>query len=145
MIEVCAAMGLTNFHRIEEIVEVNKTNYLRYSDVLNTLPGLSLVPVSETEKSNYQYVVLTLGEECHVSRDELVDTLHAENVLARKYFWPGCHKMSPYRELFPHAGLMLPVTERVADQVIVLPTGTSVSAGDIEVIGSIIRERVAGK
>ena len=55
----------------------------------------------------------------------IVAALHAENVLARKYFWPGCHGMKPYQELFPHAGLMLRNTERVANRVIVLPSGTS--------------------
>ena len=24
------------------------------------------------------------------SRDQIVEALHAENVLARRYFWPGC-------------------------------------------------------
>ncbi len=41
----------------------------------------------------------------------LVRVLHAENVLARRYFYPGCHEMEPYRSYFPHAGLVLPETE----------------------------------
>jgi dTDP-4-amino-4,6-dideoxygalactose transaminase len=55
-----------------------------------------------------------------------VAALHKENVIARKYFWPGCHKMEPYRSLQPNAGLLLPETERVAAKVIVLPTGQEV-------------------
>jgi dTDP-4-amino-4,6-dideoxygalactose transaminase len=58
--------------------------------------------------------------------------------LARKYFWPGCHKMKPYRDLFPHAGLLLPNTLAVASRVIVLPTGPSLSEADIETICRII-------
>ena len=30
-------------------------------------------------------------------RDDLVAALHAENVLARRYFYPGCHRLEPYR------------------------------------------------
>ena len=65
--------------------------------------------------------------------------LQAENVLARKYFWPGCHRMEPYRSLYPHARLLLPETERVAARVLVLPTGTGVDAAAIETIGGLLR------
>jgi len=67
------------------------------------------------------------------------NTLRAENILARRYFWPGCHKMEPYRSLFPHAGLLLPATEAVAASVIVLPTGQTMDAQKIAVVGQVIR------
>jgi hypothetical protein len=68
-----------------------------------------------------------------------VSALWAENVIARKYFWPGCHKMEPYRSLYPHAGLLLPVTQRVAERVLLLPTGTTVSAEAVKTICGIVR------
>jgi dTDP-4-amino-4,6-dideoxygalactose transaminase len=74
-----------------------------------------------------------------LSRDEFIRVLHAENVLARKYFWPGCHRMEPYRSLYPYAGMFLPETERVAAQVIVLPTGTSMGEAQIATVCGIIR------
>lgn len=73
-----------------------------------------------------------------VSRDDLVRVLHAENVLARKYFWPGVHRMEPYRSLFPHSHLLLQNTERVAATIIVLPTGTAVGPDDVGKICSIV-------
>ena len=78
-----------------------------------------------------------------LSRDRLIQTLHAENVLARRYFFPGCHRMEPYRSYFPHASLLLPNTEKVASQVLVLPTGTAVSVDEITAICRIIRLAVA--
>ena len=51
--------------------------------------------------------------------------------------------MEPYRDLYPHAGLLLPQTERVAARVIVLPTGTAVSPEDIRVVGRLLTEAVA--
>ena len=39
--------------------------------------------------------------------------------------------MEPYRSFFPHAGLLLPETERVASRVLVLPTGTAVGEAEI--------------
>jgi dTDP-4-amino-4,6-dideoxygalactose transaminase len=64
---------------------------------------------------------------------------HAENVLARRYFYPACHRMEPYRSLFPHAGLLLTRTERLTERVLSLPTGTAIGAEDAEVVAGLLR------
>jgi len=142
MIEVCAAMGLTNLDSLDATVATNRRNYEAYVAALDGLPGLRVLPHDLDERGNYQYVVVTVGPECPVSRDDLVDALNRENVLARRYFWPGCHRMQPYRDLYPHAGLVLPQTERVAAEVMVLPTGTAVTEADIDVIAGLLRHRI---
>jgi dTDP-4-amino-4,6-dideoxygalactose transaminase len=65
--------------------------------------------------------------------------LWSEIVRARRYFYPGCHRMEPYRSYFPHAGLLLPETERLAARVLVLPTGTAVGSSEIRTICEIVR------
>ena len=135
MSEINAAMGLVNLDSLEEFVAINKRNYGSYKAGIELIEGLNLIPFDETEKCNYQYVVVELGDEYPLSRNELIEKLHVNNVLARRYFWPGCHRMEPYRSL-PNADLMLPVTEAVADRLIVLPTGTAVSRGGIKKICS---------
>lgn len=147
MTEICAAMGLVNLDAVETVIAANRANHKAYRDALAGIPGISLLPYDESEKNNYQYVVVEVDESCPVGRDALVDILQAENVKARKYFWPGCHKMQPYRDLQPHAGLLLPNTEHVAERVIVLPTGTAVERATIEQIDKIIRNAtcLAGK
>ena len=64
--------------------------------------------------------------------------------MARKYFWPGCHRMQPYRDLFPHAGLVLPHTVGVAERVVVLPTGPGLPDGAISKITGVIRRLASG-
>lgn len=139
MVEVCAAMGLTNLEYIDTVIDANRRNYQAYREGIESIEGLNLYRYDEGEHNNYQYVILEVGEGFPASRDEIVATLHAENILARKYFWPGCHGMKPYRELFPHARLMLLNTEKVANRVIVLPTGTTIDAQHIQVIIDVLR------
>lgn len=140
MTEACAAMGLTCLEGIGEVIEVNRRNHAAYAEGLAGLPGVKLVRYDDAERNNHQYVVVEVDDTVTgLSRDVLVRVLHAENVLARKYFWPGVHRMEPYRSLFPHAGLLLPETERIAPRVIVLPTGTAVSVDDVGVICGLIR------
>jgi dTDP-4-amino-4,6-dideoxygalactose transaminase len=94
----------------------------------------------ETELCNYQYVIVEIDEGlAGISRDDLVKLLHTENVLARRYFYPGCHQMEPYRSKFPHARQLLVETEKVVHRVMSLPTGTAVSTNDIQEICAIIR------
>ena len=140
MSEVCAAMGLTGLESLDEFVEHNRRNYRQYRRELAGLPGIRMLAWNESERCNYQYVVAEIEEELtEISRDELVRTLHAENILARRYFYPGCHRMEPYRSFFPHAGLMLPATERVAQRLLVLPTGTTIGESEISGICAVIR------
>lgn len=144
MIEVAAAMGLVNLDAIDNVIEANRRNYQAYRQGLAGLAGINLLGFDEKERNNYQYVVMEVGEYCPVSRDQIIQALHAENILARKYFWPGCHNMKPYRELYPYAGLLLPNTQKVADRVVVLPTGTTMDGAMVKTVASVIRVLVEG-
>lgn len=140
MSEVSAAMGLTSLESIEEFVAVNYRNYRQYHDELANLPGIELMSYDETEKCNFQYVILEIDPlRTGLSRDRLIEIFHAENVLARRYFFPGCHRAEPYRTLFPDVSERLPVTERIVQRVVSLPTGTAVGPAEVSTICSILR------
>jgi dTDP-4-amino-4,6-dideoxygalactose transaminase len=144
MSEVSAAMGLTSLESIDEFIEINYRNYNTYKKELDNLPGISLFQYSEIEKCTYQYIVLEIDEStAQISRDKLNNILHDNNVISRKYFHPGCHRMEPYRSYFPHAGLLLPETEKLTDKVLILPTGTAIDETQIQAITKIIRDAVS--
>jgi dTDP-4-amino-4,6-dideoxygalactose transaminase len=144
MSEIAAAMGLTSLESMNEFIAVNRRNYKSYRLALKDLPGVSVFTYREAVRNNFQYVVLTVDESvAGVSRDRLVGALVAENVIARRYFYPGCHRMEPYRTLFPKAGRNLPVTEKLCASVLVLPTGTAVGPAEIDMIANIIRIMLA--
>ena len=129
---------------MEEVIAVNRRNYYSYRKGLEGLPGISVTSYAATERNNYQYIVVEVDPALSLlNRDELVAVLASENVLARKYFWPGCHRMEPYRSLQPHANLLLPETERIAPRVMVLPTGQSVSNEAVDVVCRLLRDSLA--
>ncbi len=138
MTEICAAMGMVNLDAIDSVIDANRRNYDAYQEALSGLQDLSLLRFDQSEHQNYQYVVMEVDGGCRVSRDQIVDALHAENVIARRYFWPSCHNMVPYSELFPDAGEQLPNTQIVADRVVVLPTGTTMNEEMVRTVVSII-------
>lgn len=140
MNEASAAMGLTSLEDIEQFIEANHRNYAEYRRCLEGIPGINLLGYDENEKNNFQYVVIEIdSHEAGLDRDELLSVLQAENVMARRYFYPGCHRMEPYRSLFPNASLWLSETEKKALRVICLPNGTAVRRKDVRAICGLIR------
>ncbi|HKS50128.1 MAG TPA: dTDP-4-dehydro-6-deoxyglucose aminotransferase [Amycolatopsis sp.] len=136
MAEVAAAMGLTSLDTFADSVAHNEANYDLYRAELAGLPGVRVIGYDRQERNNFHYLVLELdGKITRLHRDVLLDVLRAENVMAQRYFAPGCHEMPPFRG--EPAGT-LPHTERIADRVLALPTGPSVTREDIRRICDVV-------
>lgn len=140
MNEISAAMGLTSLESFDEFVLVNERNYRIYRRELEELQGVKLVEYDEGRRNNYHYIVAEVNEErAGISRDDLMQVLHNEGIKARRYFYPGCHQMQPYKAEQPYAYLLLPNTERLAKRVLSLPTGTAISTDDVKRICDVIK------
>jgi dTDP-4-amino-4,6-dideoxygalactose transaminase len=140
MTEPSAAMGLTSLESIADFVAHNSQNFAHYGAGIDNIPGLSLIRFETSEKCNFQYVVVEVDQvEFGMTRDDVIQILHAENVRARRYFYPGVHRMEPYRSHYPNSRLWLPETERLAGKVMCLPTGTSVPTTQVAQITSLLQ------
>ena len=139
MAEISAAMGLTLLEKLEEVIETNLQHYKSYQQEFSALDGVKVFRYNASERNNYQYIVLEVDEEkTGINRDTIVKILHAENILVRRYFYPGCHEMEPYRSYYPAAGLLLPNTNKLTRRVMALPTGTAVSGDAVTKICSLV-------
>lgn len=136
--EINAAMGLVNLAALPRFVAANRKRFENYARALDGISGIRLLRYDDSEQPNFQYVVIEVEAGAEV-RDRILAALCAENILARRYFWPGCHGMKPYRDLYPHAHLLLPQTERMAGQVLVLPTGETLPEGAEQLVADVIR------
>jgi dTDP-4-amino-4,6-dideoxygalactose transaminase len=142
--EFAAAVGLTSLDSMDEFLAANERNQLHYRQALNGVSGVDLIDYDEAEKNNFQYVVAEVDDQrSPLSRDQWLQVLHAENVLARRYFYPGVHRMEPYISREPGAVRRLPMTETVLRRVLVLPGGTAVGEREIETIGNIFHDAAA--
>lgn len=141
MCEVNAAMGLSVFARLDEILAHNEQNYLAYRDQLADLPGVRLFSYDHLKKSNWQYIVLEINEqEFGRSRDQVFEALLVQDIRARRYFYPGCHEMEPYRSMKCNSDRQLENTQRICHEVLCLPTGTAVSQESVRRICEAIKK-----
>jgi dTDP-4-amino-4,6-dideoxygalactose transaminase len=140
MNEVSAAMGISTLEVRADILDHNLSVYKAYLRQLEGVEGLSIVQYDSFNDPNYHYIVIEIDEAVTgVSRDDVYEILHAENVLARRYFYPGCHRMEPYASNPIYAGESLPHTEIVSERVLVLTTGTAITTIDAELICELIK------
>ena len=140
MCEFAAAVGLTSLECREQFLECNRDNYAAYQRVLADAVGFELLAVDDSQQHNRQYIVVDVDARAvGVTRDDVLSVLHAENVMAKRYFFPGCHRLEPFQRLAGRVRQPLSHTERLCERLIQLPTGTAVDETKIERIGMLLK------
>lgn len=137
MSELHAAYGLASLAKSPQNQTHLAHNYQVYRDALKDIPDFKLMTYPAEERRNFQYIVLECQIESAFTRDQWVHILHKENVIARRYFFPGCHRLEPY---CTQSRVQLPVTEALSERVMVLPTGTQMTEHDIQILTAFLSE-----
>ncbi len=144
MHEVSAVMGITSLESAPEFIKRNYENYQTYRKLLTCIPGVSLQNYDKRERNNYQYIIAEIDETAAgFTRDALIGFLHSHNVFVRRYFYPGCHLMEPYRSLSASSSPPLRNlinTEKLCKRIISFPNGMAVVPAKIEQIVELIFE-----
>ncbi len=139
MAEVNAAMGLTNLEALPSFIEQNFQNYCTYKKTLSGIPGIKLIEHKQHEACNYHYIIVEVDAALYgAERDALKDFLSEYDVLARRYFYPGCHRMEPYKTLYPNAHRHLENTERFSERMLALPNGMQINQEQVAWLCSLI-------
>jgi dTDP-4-amino-4,6-dideoxygalactose transaminase len=133
--EAHAAMGLSITDHLDDLLDRNAATWVHYAEALSNQPALRLLPMRDGYGSNYQYVVCEVIKNAPLTRDQLLNVLWQENVRARRYFFPGCHRTHPYLQRRQRA---LPVTELLSETVLVLPAGASMTKSQIDDVVALI-------
>jgi dTDP-4-amino-4,6-dideoxygalactose transaminase len=140
MPEASAAMGLVSLPMVADRIRALREVHEIYRSELSDLPGVRILPAGIRGRSNFHYLVILVDSGAFgVSRDALHRVLWEERVLSRRYFYPGCHRMDYFRTRHPAALRQLPVTDRVSEEVLCLPTQLGRPKDDIRTIASIIK------
>jgi dTDP-4-amino-4,6-dideoxygalactose transaminase len=138
MSEAQAAIGLLSLANFSSIVARNAELFGQYRKGLAGIDGLRLVVPVNVSRSNFQYAVLEVDEAVFgLSRDLLLNALRAENIMARRYFFPGAHRCIPWVDRDPET--RLPNTDHLCRALIQLPIGALVSNHDIDALCALLR------
>ena len=140
MSEVQAAVGIMNLDDFPDHQAHNASLFGTYSRCLEGVPGIKMCPPAGVSYSNYQYGACTIDEAAFgLSRDTVIKLLLAENVIARRYFYPGIHRSVPYGDIRPDYVAALPETEKACATSLQLPVGAMLDKDGAERISAHIR------
>lgn len=131
-----AALGVAQMERIEEFIARKRAIAARYSELLESTPGVVLPPEEAWAKNVYWMYSVLIGDAFGLSRDALMAHLKTRGIDSRPFFRP-IHTMPPYVTDQP-----LPISERLSRQGINLPSSVMLTDHDIRRVVHAIQEVV---
>jgi dTDP-4-amino-4,6-dideoxygalactose transaminase len=133
MAEIPAILAIEGFKSLESSISHRRTLVNIYREQLSQVPGTTFQAEPEGAVSNYQnFAVVIDCDEFGIARDDLFRALKAENIIARKYFFPPIHSTTAYADTFEEADAGLPTTNHISDRVICLPLYSDMPATFVE-------------
>ena len=139
MTDIQAAVGLVQLGKLPALIARRRELAARYRQRLAVIPGLELIKDPDYGRTNYQSFWVLLPAGFPVSRDELLQQLAAEGVSARRGIM-AAHVEPAYAG---HEHGMLPVTERITANSLILPLFHDLTEEEQDLIVSTI-VRAAG-
>ena len=140
MQEFNALIGLENLKVIDQHVEHRRAVAGVIQSELADVPGLDFQTQRPYVYSNYQNLSLLVDDDLFgLNRDQLFLALKAENVNARKYFYPPLHQHDAYTNMPDLVRHELPVTEDISDRILCLPIYSDMSESLAEDMCTIIK------
>ena len=137
MNEFQAAMGLCNLRYIDGEIERRKQVHDCYMERLSGLPGVRLMELQDGVKYNYAYFPVVFDEkEFGITRNEVFDALAAEDIFARKYFYPLTNMYDCYYEKYGE--YKTPIAIYISKRVLTLPIYADLDVDIIDRICSVI-------
>jgi len=140
MSELHAAVGLANFHRVEELIQHRGELVSLYRELLSGLPGLRFQEVPGDVSPSYNYMVVFVDGSGGITRDTLFERLKEEGIQTKRYFYPAVHNMTAYRIMKRKYPGKLLVAEKASREGLALPLYEGLKKEDVEYICSRVRE-----
>jgi dTDP-4-amino-4,6-dideoxygalactose transaminase len=130
MSELHAAVALASFAAVDETVARRNSLVAAFAAALRGARGARLPAVAPGDTSTWKdLTVLVDAAVAGLSGEELARALAAEGVDTRRYYVPPVHRQKAYAGLGP--ARPLPVTDRVAEQVVTVPLWTQMDEATI--------------
>ncbi len=141
MSNILAGVGRGQMQVLPERIQQRRNNYTFYFDLLKDVPGVTFVPEPNGHFSNRWLTTILIDPEKTggITRETIRLALEAENIESRP-LWKPMH-LQPVFESFPFFGNG--VSNRLFDQGLCLPSGSSLTPADRERIANILSQSLS--
>ena len=138
MSNICAGIGRGQMLVLDEHVRRRRENHARYVELLRGIPGVEVKsqPEGEGFASNYWLTCVTVEPgEAGFTREDLRLALEGENIESRP-LWKPMHLQPVFKDA-PYYGNG--TSERLFDKGLCLPSGPTLTEGDLERVAEVVR------
>nr|WP_298898267.1 DegT/DnrJ/EryC1/StrS family aminotransferase [uncultured Altererythrobacter sp.] len=131
MSELNAAFGLLQLKHIDEALARRKEIADTYTSELKGVEGIGCLSENpRSSNTNNSYFPILVDEDYPLSRDELYEKLAANDIYARRYFYPLISDFPMYRDMPSAQAENLPVASDVASKILCLPIYPALTKAD---------------
>jgi pyridoxal phosphate-dependent aminotransferase EpsN len=139
---VLAGIGRGQLQVLQQRVGARRRNFAHYKEALGDLPGLTFMPEAKWGQSSRWLTVITIDPELSgFDREDLRLALEASNIEARPV-WKPMHLQPVFGEYECIGGA---VAEELFGQGLCLPSGSNLTANDLERVVAVIHNAFKGK
>ncbi|MCD6351474.1 MAG: DegT/DnrJ/EryC1/StrS family aminotransferase [Armatimonadetes bacterium] len=137
--EINCLLGIKTLELLEENIARRRAIAARYREALGELAGLSFQEMNSEGTASYKdFAILVDPDTFGLTRDELEEHLKGRGIATKRYFDPPIHTQKAFAAWRQRCEGRLPVTEKIAAQVLCLPIYAGLSDGEVEyVIGCV--------
>lgn len=119
---VACALLCAQLERREVIISRRRQIFTLYHEMLYDIPGIDLQPIADwAEPASWLFCITVDTDAFGRTRNTLMEMLASQGVETRPFFI-GLHRMPPFREDSRRRGTNLPVTDRLSESGLNLPT-----------------------
>lgn len=139
MDEFRAAMGICNLRNIDSCIASRGAAFKRYNDRLSGVKGIKLMSQQPDVTPNYAYYAVCFEpSEFGQTRDDVYDRLKAEDIFARKYFYPAINEMDCYKSICHEE---TPIAADISRKVLTLPMYSELTTQEVDRICDTVLKR----
>lgn len=141
MDEMRSAYGLLNLKQVDKAIANRQKVAQIYREALRPIEGITFFDDMPGVRHNYSYFPIFVdAEKFGMTRDELYYAMKAENVLARRYFYPLISDFTTYKGLKSAGHENLPRAFAMAESVLCLPMHHALTDDDMTRILSFFKK-----
>ena len=138
MDEMSAALGSSQFTRLEELISKRQKVADAYNERLAEIPGVT-IPGTSPDTTRVSWFVYVIHFAEHLDRDRIAADLEKAGIPVRPYFLP-IHLQPYMMEKFGYQEGDFPVTEKLGKNGLALPFSSVMSEAQVELVCKKIRE-----
>jgi len=143
MTNIQAAIGLAQYERINELIEMRRENAQLYNGILKDLKGIVIPTERRWAKNVYWMYSILINDDFGINRDEFMERLLKAGIETRAFFLP-MHHQPVFKKMGLFKGENYPIADYISARGLYLPSSSQLGKQEIEFICNTIKI-IAGK